>query len=514
MLSKNSYKNGVLWMLLFNILARGISFVLSVVLAKNFLPVDTDVYLYIGYLISAVLVIVSAINLMAAGPEYIRLCENGETQKAADLNSAIVNIYLLPLLLFALLTFILPVKTYELISGFDRAQLLPVEEMLRFSGCWLILVILNNFLGNILLSRKYFVGSILGQVIAAVVTLLVIILFKEEFGISSFFIGQIAGNLLCFLFYVYQLRLRIKEKFRLFYFRLEGKVLKELVSSIMIAVPTLVTNIILIYLLSHLVTGQLSAYNYGSALANLPDVILLSQFISIIGVKFSEISANEERVVLLRALRYFGTHLFFFMSGVAVIIALTSPVIISVIYGKDSFDTLTFNSAALTLMLISSTLAFKALDIMHNRVFASIQALSVLVKYTFPLKIASICLLILLASQFGFEGILVHQLSMPVIMVAMQLYLLGKYLEPEKLRAYIGRIVLLTFGSMAVYAGCRYLLSYVFIHIPVVIQVLLTCVLVLMTGIFFERIFKTTMLFDVVLKRVALFFNKQSNASG
>ncbi len=497
-------------MLLFNILARGISFFLSIILAKNFLPADTDVYLYISYLISAVLVIVSAINLMAAGPEYIRLCENGETKNAANLNSAIINIYLLPLLIFSLITLVLPVKTYELISGFDTKQLMPAKEMLRFSGCWLVLIILNNFLGNILLSRKYFVGSILGQVIAAGVTLLFIVLFKESLGISSFFIGQIAGNLLCLLFYIYQLRKRIREKFKPFYFKLQPKVFKELVSSIIIAVPTLIINFILIFLLSRLVAGQLSAYNYGSALANLPDVILLSQFISIIGVKFSEISANEERDVLFKALRYFGTHLFFFMSGVAIIIALISPVIIRVVYGKDSFDTVTFNAAALTLMLISSTLAFKALDIMHNRVFASIQALSLLVKYTFPLKIVSIGLLILLASKFGFEGILVHQLSMPVVMVSMQLYLLRNFLEAEKLNAYIGRIILICLGSLAVYAGCRYLLSYVFIHIPVVAQVLITCTLVLVIGVLFERVFKTTMLFDVVLKRVALFFNRKA----
>lgn len=500
-------------MLLFNSIARGISFVLSIILAKNFLPADTDVYLYVWSLINVVMVIISAINLMAAGPEYIRLCENGDLKEAADLNSAFINIYLFPLVVFSFFTFLFPIGTYNLISGFEVSQLMPAKEMLRFSGLWLVMVVLNNFLGNVLLSRKYFVGSILGQALAAGITLLFILVSKDNFGISSFFIGQIAGNAICLLFYIYQLRRRIKEKFRFFYFQMGPKILKELIASVLIAVPTLISNFILVYLLSHLITGQLSAYNYGSTLANLPDVIILSQFISIIGVKFSEISASKQNDVLFRALRYFGNHLFFVMSGIAVIISLTSPIIIQVFYGRDNLGESTFNSATLTLTLISSTLAFKALDTLHNRVFASLQALSVLMKYTVPIKILSIGLLVLLAYLFHFEGILIHQLMMPLIMVGLQFYLLSRYLPGEKIQAYIGQIMLLFFGSLLVYAGCRFLLSYVLMPISPILQVLIVCAIVLTIGFIFEKVFKMTMLFEVVLKR-ALGFVKSEPGTG
>lgn len=505
MLNKNTYKKGVLWMLLFNVIARGISFILSIILAKNFLPVDTDVYLYVWSLINVVMVIISAVNLMAAGPEYIRLCENGEHENAAKLNSALVNIYLLPLVIFSLITLVAPVETYHFISGFDYAALEPFREMLRFSGFWLVLVILNNFLGNVLLSRKYFVGSILGQAMAAGVTLLFILVTKEPLGIKSFFIGQVIGNLLCLGFYIYQMRMRIRERFRVFYFRLSRKIVKELMASVMIATPTLITNFILVFLLSKLVTGQLSAYNYGSTLSNLPDVIILSQFISVIGVKFSEISASQQRDVLFGALRYFGNHLFFIMSGVAVIITLTSPIIIQVFYGKQSLGESTFNAAVLTLTLISSTLAFKSLDILHNRVFASLQALSVLMKYTVPVKILSIGLLLLLANRFGFEGILIHQLSMPVLMVAVELYLLGKYVPAAKLRTYTGQIVLLTVGGLVAYGAGRLLLNYVVDDMSATVQVFVILALVVVLGILFEKAFKVTMLFELVMKRIAVF---------
>jgi peptidoglycan biosynthesis protein MviN/MurJ (putative lipid II flippase) len=506
MLNKNSYKKGVLWMLLFNIIARGISFVLSIILAKTFLPADTDVYLYTWSLISIVLVIISAVNLMAAGPEYIRLCETGDMKGAADLNSALLNIFLTPLLVFSVITLFLPVDTYRLISGFKAEQLVPAMEMLRFSGIWLVLVILNSFLGNVLLSRKYFVGSILGQAMAAGFTLFFILVFKDQWGIKSFFIGQIGGNILCLVFYVYQMRKRIKERFRLFYYKLSKKVVKEMTASVIIGVPTLVTNFILVYLLSRMVTGQLSAYNYGTTLSNLPDVIIISQFISVIGVKFSEISASQQRDVLFGAVRYFGNHLFFFMSGVAVIMSLMSPVIIGFFYGRENLGESTYNTAVLTLVVVSGTLAFKSLDTLHNRVFASLQALSVLMKYTVPLKIANIGLLLLLSWKFGFNGILIQQTAFAFIMMALQLYLFGKYLPPEKVRAYAGQIALLFLGSLMAYGLGRLLIDYVFVHTSVAVQTAMICLLLLLVGILFEKIFKVTMLFDLVLKRVSVFF--------
>lgn len=482
-------------MLLFNFIARGISFVLSILLAKNFLLSDTDVYLYVWSLINVVLVIITSVNLMAAGPEYIRLCENGDEKEAAKLSSAFLNIYLVPLLIFTVFALLTPIGTYKAISGFNETQLLPFSEMLRYSGLWLILVIVNNFLGNTLLSRKYFSASVLGQFLAAAITLLFIICFKKDLGIGSFFIGQIVGNLVCFIFYMYQTKIRIKEKLTLFYFRMRPKIRKEMVASLLIALPTLITNFILVYLLSQLVTGKLSAYNYGTTLANLPDVIFLSQIISVIGVKFSEIGATRQQDILFNALRFFGYHLFFLMSGLAIIITLTSPAIIQIFYGKESLGEATFISASFTLTLISATLAFKALDSLHNRVFASLQALSVLMKYTLPVKILSIGLLVWLSSRYGFEGILVHQLAMPVLMVLLQFYLLSKYLPAQKIRSYIIHLSLLFTGSLAVYAGCRFLLAYVFMTIPPVIQVLMLCGIVIGIGVVFEKLFKITMFF-------------------
>lgn len=500
-------------MLLFNIIARAISFVLGIILAKNFLPENTDIYLYLWSLINVVLVIVMQLNLMVVGPAYIRLAEAGEEKEAADLNSTFLNIYLVPILLFTLVTFLFPIFSYQVMSGFSGPQLIPFRQVLQFSGIWLALVIINSFIGNIFLSRKYFVVYILGQVIAASVTLILILILKNTAGINSFFIGQVAGNICCLLFYSWHLRGKLKLRLRFLHFRLPVKIVRELGAVLLVSVPTLIINFLLVFYLSHFITGRLSAFNYGSALANLPDAIFLSQFISVFGVRFSEIGAQQEEGVLFNTFRHFGNHLFFFMCGIAVIVSLASPVIVQMVYGKGSLGPDIFNSAALTLTLLAAALPFKALDTLNNRLFASIQALSSLVKYTFPIKILNIGLLMVFVKLYGFYGLLAHQIVMPVVMVTVQIFLLGKYFPAQKIKAYFGQVIFITVAGLVVYTGSRYLLSYLFIHIPPLLQLVLVCLLITLLAVIFERMFKLTTFNKIVFSKITGFLQRRKKSA-
>lgn len=509
MLKRNTYKSGVLWMLLFNGIARGISFILGIILAKSFLPADTDVYLYVWNLINVVMMIVATINLLVVGPAYIRLSESGEDKNANKLNNAFLNIYIAPLVILSLPLFFFPVYSYQLISGFNENQLLPFAKMLSFTGIWLLLVIINNFIGNIFLSKRYFVVYILGQVVAAVVTLLFILLFKSKSGIESFFVGQMAGNLICLAFYFVFLKAKTNQQFRLFVFKLPRKVTRELGAVLLISVPTMAINFLLVFFLSHYDTGQLSAYNYGSALANLPDVILLSQFISVFGVRFSEIGAQKQDNLLFDTFRNFGNHLFFFMTGVAIVLSLTSLIIIQIVYGRESLGESIFNSSALTLALLAAALPFKALDALNNRLFASIQALSSLLKYTLPVKLFNIGLLILFARMFGFKGILIHQLLVPAIMVFTQMLLLGKFFPARKIVNYFKQVSFLLIAGLAVYASCRYLIANLLFDFHPALQLVLVCILVIAIGFVFERLFKLTRFNEMISSRVFELLNKK-----
>lgn len=429
---------------------------------------------------------------MVAGPAFIHLYANEKFQESKRLNNAFLNIYLFPFLFISVFTILIPVDFYKLISGFDGAILKEYITVLRFSGIWLTLVIINNFFGNILLSRKFFTISIFGQVVAAIITLVLILLAKKQYGINSFLYGQLIGNLICLFVYFYFLRKKIKQTFSLFNFKLPVKVIRELLAAVINSVPTLVINFLLVYFLSRLLTGQLSAYNYGSNLANLPDVILLSQIISVIGVKLSELSAKEGQHGLFSFFSYYSRHLFFFMIILAIIFSLFSTLVIEIIYGKKDLDKVVFTGAVYTLNIMVLALPFKALDVLHNRLFASLQALTNLVRFTLPVKIINIGLLILLANLFGFTGIVIHQLLLPVIMVVIEFLFLKKFMMKNIFTNYLKDIFFLFLIGACMFVLLVLFKSYFFEELDWMLMILCVALMTVVMIVLSEKLFGLT----------------------
>lgn len=508
MLRQNTYKKGLLWLLLLNVIARGITFGLGIILAKNFLPAETDIYLYVWSLISIVSVIISQVNLMVAGPAYITLIEKKADKQAADLCSAFFNIYTAILSVLAAMIVAAPLFAYGSISGFTDAQLEPFAPMLRISGIWLAITILNTVIGNIFLSRKYFAVYMLGQVIASVIAILLILLLKQEFGVDIFFIGQLVGNLVCFIFYLVLLRKKLNQQIRLFYFSIPVKTVKEIGAVLAVSIPTVVVNLLIVYYLSHFSTGQLSAYSYGSAIANLPDAIFLSQFISIFGVKFAEVAAKDEKVTLFSTFRFFGNHLFFFMAGIAVVLSLGGFLFIQFLYGRQHLGNEIFESAVLSLSLLAAALPFKSLDVLNNRLFASLQALSSLVKYTLPVKLFNIGLLVLMANSFGFKGVLWHQLLMPAVVVLVQIALLGKFFPANRIKKYFTQILGLLCLSVLVYVAGYFLVKQFMEHVNPYLLMLGICLMVLLAGYLVEKLFRLTTFNRLLWDKGTLLWNK------
>jgi peptidoglycan biosynthesis protein MviN/MurJ (putative lipid II flippase) len=508
MLRQNTYKKGLLWLLLLNVIAKGITFILGIILAKNFLPRETDIYLYIWSLISIVSIIVSQVNLMVAGPAYIALIERKEDKQAADLCSAFFNIYTVVLSVLALVIVAAPLFAYGAISGFTDSQLGPFTPMLRISGIWLVFTILNTVIGNIFLSRKYFVVYMLGQVIVSVIAILLILILKHEFGVDSFFIGQLVGNLVCFIFYLVLLRRKLNQRIRLFYFSMPGKTLKEIGAVLVVSIPTLIVNLLLVYYLSNFSTGQLSAYSYGSAIANLPDAIFLSQVISIFGVKFAEEAAKDQKGTLFNTFRFFGNHLFFFMGGIAIVLSLGGFLVIQFLYGRQNLGDEVFESAVLSLSLLASALPFKSLDVLNNRLFASLQALSSLVKYTLPVKLFNIGLLILMANSFGFKGVLWHQLFMPAVVVLVQIALLGKFFPASRIKKYYTQVLALLCICVLVYVAGYFLVKQFIEHINPYLLMFGICLMVLLAGYLVEKLFRLTTFNRLLLDKGTILWKK------
>ncbi len=500
---QSTWSRSVLWMLLFNAITRGINFVLSIILARNFLPEDTDIYLFVWNGINVMLMFVSTVNIMVVSPAYIRFKENNEIGKANSINSFFFNCYFIPLLLFSVVSFFTPVWLYSNISGFDDETILSFSGLLRYSGIWMALVLLNNFFGSILLSNRNFVGSLIGQVITAIVTLSFIAVAGKQLDLSVFFKGQIVGNILCFLFYQGLLIRKIKYRIRLFTFSVPFRILREAIASMMSALVTLSANFLFIYFLTQLAIGHLSAYNYGSNLANLPDVLLLSQFVSVIGVRFSSLNAKNDDKALFSAYSGFSYHVFFLMAGISILCSVLSPLFVDILYGKEKLGYDVYSDSVFAMTIISLVLPFKALDVLNNRLLASFQAISIVVRYTIPLKIFNMGLLIVIATWGDFKSLVVFQLIAPVLVVSMQLLVIKKYFYRTQLNKHIYNLIRLFFLSLIVYVLTWLCKVYLLESIPVAGQIVMLVILVLLLLLTIERFFKMTIFYSWIRSRLA-----------
>ncbi len=482
---------------------------LGIILARSFIPEHTDMYLFVWNGINVVLIFISTINLLVVSPAYIRLKENGEPGKANQVNNFFFNFYFIPLILFSLLCFLAPVWLFDAFSGFDDHILSSFSPVLRYSGIWMLLVLLNNFFGNILLSNRLFSFSLAGQVIVAITTISFIVLARDSMGISSFFAGQITGNILCFLFYQYFLIKKVGYAFRLFVFSVPVKIVRETIASILSAVVTLTGNFLFLYFLSELTTGYLSAYNYGSNLANLPDVLLLSQFVSIIGVRFSAINARDDHDTLYIAYSSLSYHVFFLMAGIAILLSLLSPVFIRNIYGENALGAEIFNAAVFAMAMISLILPFKAIDVLNNRLLASYQAMSVVVRYTIPLKVFNICVLVILAYWGNFKSLLAFQLISPVLVVLMQLWVIKRYFFKERILQHTLKLFSLLLLCLFLYGVAWVCNTYVFSKNSEVNRVIMLLLLVVVLAFLVERLFRITIFYSWIRGKLSILFRER-----
>ena len=481
--SQNNYKKIFVSATALNIVARGLNFLIGVYLAKHFLPVETDLYLFVWNIISVFLAFTGSIDLLLVLPTYIRYKIEKGIAAANDLSNIFFWFYFTTAFVIGLLVVLFPREVFRIISGFSENQLSGNFLFLRMTGLWLLFSLIHNYFSNLLTANKYFAVALLGQVFVGATTIGCLFYFREDIGGMSFLWGQLAGQAICLIFYSYVLYTKVNWRIAAPVFRLSRVIWKELGSLMAGALPVFVRNYLGFYLLSRLGPGFLSSYNYGSALANIPDVIFTSQIAVIAGVKLSETHATEGEKGLLKTYDTLSRHMLFFISGIAIIASVCSPLIIHFIYGNTSLKLIGFHYTEITLTLLALTLPIKSIDVLNNRLIASLQRLAFSVKFILPLHFINIIILVALTKFFGFYGFLSFQLLAPLLVVFVQFVVIKKLFSRMDLRSMIRRILFFLFCC-----GLHYLLGYSLYlltsAIPLILRFILISLSLVIAGLF------------------------------
>ena len=255
--------------------------------------------------------------------------------------------------------------------------------MLYFGSIIIIFQLLNGLLASILTSHKYFTASIIAGLINSLFAILFTVVFQQRFGISATLFGVLLGYAINFLMLIWVMRKKLRWNFFDSVMMKDKRVWKNIGLIQINVLPVLIKNYLVIFLLTGLGAGVLTALNLAQNIALLPEVFILSQVISVAGIKFSELNAKKDYPSITQLFNYLFALLLTVIIPIAIVFCLCSKEIISIAYLRGNFNTDSTVITAFCFFFLATLIPFKVADILFSRLFTSLQLYSVAVLFAF-----------------------------------------------------------------------------------------------------------------------------------
>lgn len=384
MLKTESYKKGVVISTLLNIIAKGITFLNTLIITYFFgTQFQTDVYFYIIAVVTLLCSTINGIDLLVLIPEFMRIKEQDSEKRARQFCNFFLWCYLGLGILFSIMIIAGPVAFYSLFSKFDFEKLAAYRQMLYFGGVIIIFQLLNGLLTSILTSYKYFTASITAGLINSLFAILFTISLQHRFGIGATLFGVLFGYAINFFILIVVMIKKMHWDFLDTVVMKDKRVWKNIALIQLNILPVWIKNYLVVFLLTGLGAGVLTAMNLAQNIALIPEVFIVTQVVSIAGIKFSELNAKQDYESITRLFNYLFSTLLTVMIPIALVFCICSQEIISIAYLRGSFNSSSLVITAYCFFFLALIIPFKVADILFSRLFTSLQLYSVAVLFAF-----------------------------------------------------------------------------------------------------------------------------------
>ncbi len=456
MLKTESYKKGVVISTLLNIVAKGITFLNTLIITFFFgAQFQTDIYFYIIAVVSLLCSMINGIDLLVLIPESMRIKEQESEKKARQFCNFFLWSYLGLGIFFCILVIISPVSFYSLFSKFDVDKLEAYKRMLYFGSVIIIFQLLNGLLTSILISYKYFTASITAGLINSLFAILFTVAFQHRFGISVTLFGILVGYFVNFLILVYIMRKKLGWNFFDTVVVKDYRVWKNIGLIQINVLPVWIKNYLVIFLLTGLGAGVLTALNLAQNIALLPEVFILSQVVSIAGIKFSELNAKRDFESITKLFNYLFILLLTVIIPVAIVFSLCSKEIISIAYLRGNFKADSVAITAYCFLFLAVIIPFKVADILFSRLFTALQLYSLAVLFAFIAHSLFALLTYLLTTYYKLPGYFWSLIIGNYLFVSLAFILIikmkaGYLINNSSLIRNLFKLVLITAGTAVI----------------------------------------------------------------
>lgn len=497
-----SYQKGIVLSTSFNFLSKGILLFNNILIAYYFGTQErTDLYFFIFPLVNFVAYFISALNSTVIIPESMKIREEcGENASMAFLNKFFFIFFFIGLLLTLIFSF-KPIFVYGLFSKFSNEILIRNYSILLLGSSLFLLMILTNFLTEILASYKFFSIPMFAQFLNSFFVFFFLIFFHNSMEINSIFIGLIIAFSINLFILFYLLKYKLSWNFLNYRYKVRKKVWIDTIYSQSGNFASLLSNFAPTYIFSGFSSGILSALNYGQKTASMPNDIISGQFTSIAGIRFNELFAQKDFNKINIVFQETVKSLIFILIPISGFVFLFSSEIIDILYLRGKFEIEIANVSAFYLKFLILAIPFNAFLGVIGRLFISGQKISLTFYNQIIVNLLLITSIYFFVRIYGYKGFPYAILLITLLNVIINIFLIKhifRFIFLKKIFIFSIIIFLEVFFILFI---CNYINSFLE-GIILFFRILINFCFFLGLFIFFNYLFKVNLTFLSAIKQI------------
>ena len=476
LIKSESYKRGTVLSVLFNIISKGILFLLTILIARYFgSNIKTDIYFFVFGTMVLLSGFINSIDTAVLIPESMRLRQKEGDEKAMAFLNYFLLIYFIIGILFTVAIYFFGTIIFELISKFSQADIVTYHNYFWLGSLFFIFQILTGYINTILTSLKFFSIPMIISGINSCIVIAAIFLLKAEYDVLSIFIGGLFAYAINLAFLFFVIRKIAGWKFIIQRDGIKKTVGNNIFYAALGQVATVASSMFPLYLLSGFGSGIISVMNYGKNIADIPNTLVTSQFANVSGIKLNEQVARQDYTGMNETFFSTSKLLVFILVPVGFFVFVFARPIVELFYLRGDFTISSAQGAAVFLQLLGLSVFAIALNAMVTRVFIAMQAMKQAFFYQVIMNVLLIIAIWLAVKYYGAYGYGYAIIAANLINLA-GMFFMCRIIVPQlnyaALMRYTGLIILINgiIASLVYYAA-----AYLPINVVVKMTVMFAC---------------------------------------
>jgi len=231
-----------------------------------------------------------------------------------------------------------PIEILSLISKFDREVLIRNKSLIQLATLLFLVQIIVSFFNDLLVYYRYFILPSVITSLNGLLTVIIVLLFHSAIGMKSVLIASIIAYLISFAVQIFILLRYEHWHFFVVSRKIERHTFFNALYSISSISVSIMVAFIPLYFLSTYAAGAITQLILAQRISEIPNTLLAIQFVTIIGVQFTEKYIKSDLDDFNRSFIRAANVLYFILIPISVTVFFLSDEIVAVLLEHGAIE--------------------------------------------------------------------------------------------------------------------------------------------------------------------------------